>query len=240
MRSFGAIKPIERTSLRPDEELSAIIEKMMKIDLKARYQTMDEVVADLERYERRTTRPRARRCARRPARRRGRWVRLDLHQAAEPVAEDEPAAEHRPCRSRSRPWSHKSVLCVEAQDEIQDVLRKTLTEDGLSRLLVSDAELAAERYRESPADAVIFDTDGQGDDAIDSLIDMHDKSHEDDQQLVALVLLGPKPRRAQGEAPERRQDHRALQADQDEGGPGLDPSAPARRSGKCEAMRIKR
>ncbi len=50
-RSFGAIKPINEHRYAPDEELGRIIEKMMKIDLKARYQTMDDVVADLERYQ---------------------------------------------------------------------------------------------------------------------------------------------------------------------------------------------
>ena len=56
----------------------------------------------------------------------------------------------------------KTVLCVEAQAEIQDALRKGLTSWGYRALLVSDAETAAERFRESPVDAVIFDTDGQG------------------------------------------------------------------------------
>ena len=49
-RSFGAIKPINDHRYAPAEELGRIIEKMMKIDLKARYQNMDDVVADLERY----------------------------------------------------------------------------------------------------------------------------------------------------------------------------------------------
>ena len=50
-RSFGAIKPLGEQRHAPPEELTRIIEKMMKIDLKARYQTMDEVVADLEAYQ---------------------------------------------------------------------------------------------------------------------------------------------------------------------------------------------
>ena len=50
-RSFGAIKPLSDHRYAPEEELGRIIEKMMKIDLKARYQNMDDVVADLERYE---------------------------------------------------------------------------------------------------------------------------------------------------------------------------------------------
>ena len=86
----------------------------------------------------------------------------------------------------------KSVLCVEAQAEIQDALRKGLTSWGYRALLVSDAETAAERFRESPVDAVIFDTDGQGSESIEAFLDMHEKAHAEGQQLLAVVLLGPK------------------------------------------------
>ncbi len=70
---------------------------------------------------------------------------------------------------------------------------------GYRALLVGDAERAAERYRESPVDAVIFDADGQGEDSIEHFIDMHEKAHEEEHQLVALVLLGPR----QGELREK-------------------------------------
>jgi DNA-binding response OmpR family regulator len=63
---------------------------------------------------------------------------------------------------------------------------------GYRVLLVSDAEVAAERFRESPVDAVVFDTDGHDVDAIDAFVDMHEKAHEDGHQLRAVVLLGAK------------------------------------------------
>jgi serine/threonine protein kinase len=192
-RSFGAIKPISDHPYAPDEELAAIIEKMMKVDLKARYQTMNEVVADLDRYQSSidttTGKP-------------GAAVSHDEDDIefqsifALPPETTQPAEQ--PGEEAGRlPFEvkavvQKSILCVEAQDEIQDVLRKTLSRMGYRVLLVSDAERAAERYRESPVDAVIFDTDGQGADALDSFLDMHDKAHEDEHKLVALVLLGPR------------------------------------------------
>ena len=58
------------------------------------------------------------------------------------------------------------------------------------RPLVSDAETAAERFRESSVDAVIFDTDGQGVKSIDAFLDMHEEAHADERQLLAVVLLG--------------------------------------------------
>ena len=113
----------------------------------------------------------------------------------------------------------KSVLCVESQDEIRDALRKSLTGWGYRALLVSDAERAAERFREAPVDAVIFDTDGQGSESIEAFLDMHEKAHEEGQKLLAVVLLGPN-RGAPGKTSDRRQADRSLQARQDEAGPG--------------------
>lgn len=49
-RSFGAIKPIAEHQYAPDEDLCQIVEKMMKVNLKARYQTLDDIVAELGRY----------------------------------------------------------------------------------------------------------------------------------------------------------------------------------------------
>ena len=37
----------------------------------------------------------------------------------------------------------------------------------------------------------IFDTDGQDSESIEAFLDMHEKAHEEGQQLLALVLLGP-------------------------------------------------
>jgi eukaryotic-like serine/threonine-protein kinase len=191
VRSFGAIKPINEHPYAPDEELCTIIEKMMKIDLKFRYQAMDQVVADLERYQ--ASHDAATGKAVEKAKKEDEDDGFD-EIFIKPRTEEEPTKEAPPAPLpfEVKAVVQKSVLCVEAQDEIQDVLRKTLTKMGYRAFVVRDAEVAAERFRESPVDAVIFDTDGLGPDAIDYLIDMHDKAHEDEHQLVALVLLGPR------------------------------------------------
>ena len=196
-RSFGAIKPISEQRYAPDEEISRIIEKMMKMDLKARYQTMDDVVAHLERYQ----------ASFEPATSKPSVVfssptgqgdaKLDIESMFAPDSAPEPAAEDPAGPDELQPFEvksvvSKSVLCVESQAEIQDVLRKTLSSMGYRVMLVADAERAAERYCEAPVDAVIFDTDGQGADSIAAFTDMHEKAVEDGHELVALVLLGPK------------------------------------------------
>jgi serine/threonine protein kinase len=202
-RSFGAIKPINDHRYAPEEEVVRIIEKMMKIDLKARYQTMDDVVADLERFAA-LSKEAAPAVAQRT-------TTEAEHDDAEPIfaapkgpespavapQEDEKHEDDGPPDDVLESFEVKalvprSILCVESQNEIQDALRKSLTAWGYRALLVADAELAAERFREAPVDAVIFDTDGQGNESIEAFLDMHEKAHEEGHQLFALVLLGPK------------------------------------------------
>jgi CheY-like chemotaxis protein len=193
-RSFGVIKPISEHRHGPEEPLARIIEKMMKMELKARYQNMRDVVADLEEYQASVD----------PAVAEARAFARKYESPQESVweAEVEPTAselltEERgeifdPGQPEIKALATRNVLCVEAQAEIQDALRKNLTRMGYRVLLVGDAERAAERYRESPTDAVIFDADGLGPEAFEALIDMHEKSQEDGHSLVALVLLGPR------------------------------------------------
>jgi serine/threonine protein kinase len=192
-RSFGAIKPINEHRYSPSEEICRIIEKMMKIDLKARYQTMDDVVADLDRYQASLEPAVPDPQAPSPQEFQPDLVDeiFDLPAAAEPNAHAT-APKDELQHFEVKALVAKNVLCVEAQAEIQDALRKSLTSWGYRALLVADAERAAERFRESPVDAVIFDTDGQDAESIEAFLDMHEKAHEEDQQLLALVLLGPK------------------------------------------------
>ncbi|GAC1473933.1 MAG: hypothetical protein NVSMB9_23410 [Isosphaeraceae bacterium] len=190
-RSFGAIVPLSEHRHAPDPELSRIIQTMMMVDLKKRYQNMDAVLVDLERFVTHAQ---------------------SGISGMETVSDDEPAFlldmddlfSNRPgsadsgnsqlsqvqieARSARRP----TLLCVEAQTDIQDAFRKSFSRMGYRVILVGDPEVAAERYRESPPEAVIFDVDGLPPESIDSLIDMHDQSQVDRHDFVALVLLGPR------------------------------------------------
>ena len=85
-----------------------------------------------------------------------------------------------------------TLLCVEAQAEIQDALRKNLAKKGYRVLLIADAERAAERFRDGPTDLVLFDLDGLGPDALRYLADMRAKAEEDAIPFRVLVILGPR------------------------------------------------
>jgi len=226
-RSFGAIKPLSDQRHAPDPELTRIIEKMMKVDLKARYQSMGEVYEDLVAYQQRsavveeevaeaesatfdhsafeneslfsyndepstaaTTEPTP---GDAPA-------STDVAEA--PASSEPPSDEDDHLEFEIKAIQQKQILCVEMQREIQDVFRKSLSKLGYRTLLVSDLELAAERFREAPPDAVIFDLDGYGKEGIGVLRDIHAKAQEDAQDLKAVVILGPKQVKLRDQLPD--------------------------------------
>jgi hypothetical protein len=196
-RSFGVIKPISEHRYPPAEQLGHIIEKMMKMELRARYQNMHEVVTDLEEFQASIDPAVAE--ARAFGRRYEQQVEAEEEQAQEEAMADEtepPAEESSEVfvadQHEVKAVTALNVLCLEAQSEIQDALRKNLSRMGFRVLLMSDPERASERYLEAPTDAVIVDVDGLGTEAIDALVEMHDKAEEDGHILVALVLLGPR------------------------------------------------
>ena len=193
-RSFGAIKPINEHRYSPSEEICRIIEKMMKIDLKARYQNMDDVVSDLDRYKRWLEQSAT--DSQKPSPSAAQPDFVDEIFDLPPASEDTAAVAAEPKEELQhfevKAVAAKQVLCVEAQTEIQDALRKSLTNWGYRAFWSPMPRRAAERYRESPVDAVVFDTDGQDEESIEAFLDMHEKAHEEGQRLLALVLLGNK------------------------------------------------
>ncbi len=169
-RGINSIKPLKEHPYAPSPDLTRIIETMMKVDLKLRYQSFEEVHKDLDGYLASLAAPTSR------ARR----------------ARPEPAEGTASRSVKVRHDGQKTVLCVEVQDEIREAFRRTLTKMGYRVLLVANAEVAAERYREDPPDAVVFDIDGLGPEALDAFLDMHEAAHADGHDLAALVLLGPR------------------------------------------------
>jgi len=191
-RGINSIKPLGEQRHAPDPELTEIIERMMKVDLKQRYQTMAEVVQDLDAYLDRLA---ARAAGIEPAR--------PASKSTDPDDQEELATEYdeleaeggggsRPEGSEVKAFVAKKLLCVEVQEDVQEAFRKSLSKMGYRVLIVADPERAAERYRENRPDAVLFDADGLGPHAIDAFLDMHEKAHEDGHDLSAIVLLGPR------------------------------------------------
>jgi CheY-like chemotaxis protein len=155
---------------------------------------MDDVVTDLGHYQAALNAMQASAVAAAPAERvEETFMESYFSEFGEPKpAADEGAGTAPRPQADAKPVPTKSILCVEAQTEIQDALRKQISAMGYRVMLVSDAERGAEMYHDSPVDAVLFDTDGQGSESIEAFIDMHETAHEEGRELIALVLLGPR------------------------------------------------
>ncbi len=189
-RGINTIRPITEQRHAPDAELCELIEKMMKVDLKARYQTMSQVVEDLEAYlEQLATKGAA------ASRKEATLAQQTTSNISQVVDEDEHnlGVDHVDERKR--------LLCVEVQPDVQDAFRKILSKMGYRVILVADAERAAEHYSETPSDAVLFDADGLGPHALDAFLQMHEKALEGGIDLAAVVLLGPKQHYLAGKFP---------------------------------------
>ncbi|WP_435018876.1 protein kinase domain-containing protein [Tundrisphaera sp. TA3] len=185
-RGINTIKPLSDQRHAPDEGLSRIIEKMMKVDLKARYQTMEQVVSDLDDYLEQLA-----------AKSHGGQAKRSMPGPGSAAPAAAAAVEHvdevhGPEDAGELGGEVKRLLCVEAQSEVQDALRKYLTRMGYRVLIVSSPELAVERFRENPTDGVVFDADGLGPEALDAFLSIHEKAREDGHDLSAVVLLGPR------------------------------------------------
>ncbi|WZO99860.1 serine/threonine-protein kinase [Isosphaeraceae bacterium EP7] len=210
-RGINSIKPLSEQRHAPSGELSRIIEKMMKVDLKQRYQSMDGVVADLEAYI--ASKPDAA-----PSTAPGQTprARVKVEEELPPDEEsfesplygdddDEDDAlpqESRPESFEVKAIRPKTLLCVEFQEEIRDAFRKTFAKMGYKVLLVNDPERAVERHQEARPDALVFDADGFGSSALDSFFAMHGKAREEGRDFVAVVLLGPKQKALAAKIPE--------------------------------------
>lgn len=186
-RSLHAIRPLSEQGSAPPPGLCAIVEKMMKIDLKSRYQTMDEVLADLKSYQ----------------------ASLSLPPPPAPVAPRRPvAAPHEedafvPGGFETAAYHQKEVYCVEVQEPIQNAFRKSLSELGFKVILVRDPERAVERYEESPPDLLIFDADGlPKSEAIHALQRIQERCRADHREFTALVILGPRQESIREHLPE--------------------------------------
>ena len=196
-RSFGVIKPISEHRYAPAEPLAQIVEKMMKMDLKARYQHMHEVVAALEEYQASVDPDRGRDSATFARK----LEQMDTRKCEESLKQRSSTRTSSPdeverdlrsgaARGQGRRREHGALRGGPGRDPGRPA--EEPEPDGLSRPPGERCRAAAERYREAPSDAVIFDTDGLGDEAVEALADMHEKAEEDGHPLVALVLLGPR------------------------------------------------
>ncbi len=201
-RNISAIKPLSDHHHAPPEELSRIIEKMMKVDLKTRYQTMDAVVADLEAYQASLASEVSKAADRgkptaKPAIEEVVGDDLDVFEDAAFEVNILPTAVVRPPAAQAQ-----AVLCVEVQETVRGALLKVLQDRGLRVTLAGDLPAAAGHFRESPPDLLLFDADGLGSQAVDAFRGLRDEPRDGKSPMGALLLLSPKQAAVAGSLPE--------------------------------------
>jgi CheY-like chemotaxis protein len=172
----------------PPPELCRIIHRMMEMKLEKRYQTMGEVVRDLEALD-----PTSRASTSGEA--------TPVRNLTDDELYEEVFGRNRVLEAPERAGPSRSVLCVETQASIQEAFKKAFTKLGYRVFMVGDAGRAAERYQEQPSDLVVFDVDGQDEEAFEAFLAMHQKAHDQGHGLSALVILGPKQRELEDDLP---------------------------------------
>jgi CheY-like chemotaxis protein/tRNA A-37 threonylcarbamoyl transferase component Bud32 len=194
-RSFGAIKPLSEHRYAPAPGLTQIVERMMKMDLGKRYQSMEEVLADLKTFQMsQVVAP----VVPAPA----------LHRPSPAVAGPDPDVDEEETAFEAEgfeveAFNRKQALCVEVQEPIQEAFRRSLSGLGYRVILVRDAERAAERFQESRPDLLVYDADGLGHEAIPTFLGIQEKAQQIGQDLPSLVLLGPRQHGLRHQIPDR-------------------------------------
>lgn len=198
-RSFGAIKPLSEHRHAPPGGLTRIVEKMMKMDLKLRYQTMQEVYDDLVAYRDSLGQPVA--PAPEPVQA---LPEPDYAEAFSQgaIPEDVPTLELDSVPAVKAAVATKTILCVEHQPEIQEAFRKTFKKMGYRVILARDAESAADRFGEALPDVVVYDADGLGSDALATFLTLSQQAGIAGHDFAAVILLGPKQKDLRDRLPE--------------------------------------
>lgn len=102
----------------------------------------------------------------------------------------------------------RSVMFVESETRMQDLIRDALKKAGYRTLVQASPQRAVERFQDEkkPAECVIFSTGRLGEEALDAFLEF--AAGEETSQMPAVLLLGPedgswKPRAQEVVAPHR-------------------------------------
>jgi hypothetical protein len=215
----------------PPAELCQIIDRMMHIKLESRYQSMGDVLRDLDAYERQCT---------------GKSTSVQEESVLDLSASDEllfteafgrqrgamestsvkapisptPSSATlpvKPVEEANRPSppanpvrvpvasaadsSKKNLLLVESQVGVQEALTKALTKFGFEVTAFGDAHSALAHFSEMQPGVVLFDLDGLRGGGLEAFLDIHQKAHDDHFELASVVILGPKQEEVSDELP---------------------------------------
>ena len=162
---FEQATPIEESGVWVPRVVANVVNKATSLDVDRRYQTPHEMLSELVTARARLAEQEADRSS---------------HED-DTIIEDERGGSPLP-----------TVMVVESDPRIQDVLRERLKRTGYRVLVTADPGRALSRFSENdtPAHCVVFSTSELGRPALDAF--NHFVTVENTRQLHAILLLGPK------------------------------------------------
>ena len=166
---FLKVVPIENVLPELPHPLMTVVKKAMEIDPDRRYQSPKELLVDLEIAQRALSEPDP--------------MQL-LQQDDDTVIEDEESRASR----RNKP--RRSVMLVEADSKMQNVLRQHLKSRGFRVLMTGDPQRAIDRFQEAhhPAQCLVFSTVEVGESAVEAYEQFI--GHPATIGIPAILLLG--------------------------------------------------
>ncbi len=135
---YANIRPIRRLEPNIPRNIEDIVERLLMLEPNQRYQTPQDVAADL------------------------RAVLIDLGET--PPDDGQPAIAGSNNASAAADNSAITVMCIEGRTKHQDVLRTYLTKHGFRVLMLSDVQRGLNRLATSPPDCLILFGDSIGKD----------------------------------------------------------------------------
>lgn len=177
---FEEILPI--TSLVPDlpTPLAIVVNKAMELNPQKRYQTPAEMLAELQLAERRIAE----------------MSNDSVHTADASGGEEAAAGQN---SARGAEGHGKTVMIVESEIAMQNLLREQLKRYGYRVLIIADAQRASSRFQDQPAaDCVIFSACHLGEPALHAYNDFG--RLERTKRVPAILLLSEKQQAWQAKA----------------------------------------
>lgn len=163
---YREIKPIIELEPTLHRALVGVVGKAMELDPERRYQNPAEMLADLQLAARRLASP-----------------DVDI-----PDAAPEASAKSAP-RTNEQEGVNHTVMIVESNSDVQNVLRDKLKKHGYRVLVISDPERALDRFNEDkpPAECVVFCADVLGEAAVDAFNRLGDS--ERTAKIPAMLVV---------------------------------------------------
>lgn len=163
---FREVEPLQKVAPDVPNNVAAIVQKSMEFDPERRYQTPDEMLADIKSTQERLNS--------------GDTVTAPNVAAGKKPVEDESATE----------GNGKTIMLVESKIEFQDLIREKLKKRGYRVLVIGDPNRALARFApddDPAADCVLFSAPELGAAALEAFNMFGEEAHTADIPAMLLV-----------------------------------------------------